>query len=291
MDLSFLNPELPLDALKSPLSADKALRIVVGHCLESIVLNAGKLASDDFGDEPVHQLRVGLRRLRSALHLFEGWAALPEPAVMGPLNRLFRHLGVVRDQTVLRALLRSLLREAGPPQLSLPAPKATPNPALRVRSPEVQSALLQLISFVSEGAPLAHPPHHGNALDVWMDKRLARWHRHIQREGGHFAHLSESRRHVLRKRVKTLRYGVEFVGALFPPREVSRYLKQLHKLQDGLGRYVDLSLTLNWLQQALPAAPATTLATTWLDIRRERQGEVCAEMLARFKKMAPLRLS
>ncbi len=290
MDLSFLNPELPLDALKSPLSADKALRIVVGHCLESIVLNAGKLASGDFGDEQVHQLRVGLRRLRSALHLFKGWAALPEPAVMMPLNRLFRHLGLVRDQTVLRALLRSLLREAGAPRLSLPAPKTTPNPALRVRSPEVQGALLQLMSFVSEGAPLAHPPH-GNVLDVWMDKRLARWHRHIQREGDHFAHLSESRRHALRKRVKTLRYGVEFVGALFLPREVSRYLKQLHKLQDGLGRYVDLSLTLNWLEQALPAAPATTLATAWLDIRRERQGVVCAEMLARFKKTAPLRLS
>ncbi len=290
MDLSFLNPKLPLDALKPPLSADKALRIVVGHCLESIVLNAGKLASGDFGDEQVHQLRVGLRRLRSALHLFEGWAALPEPAVMVPLNRLFRHLGVIRDQTVLRALLRSLLREAGAPRLTLPAPKATPDPALRVRSPEVQGALLHLISFVSKGAPLAHPPQ-GNALDVWMDKRLARWHRHIQREGSRFAHLSESRRHALRKRVKTLRYGVEFVSVLFPPREVSRYLKQLHKLQDGLGRYVDLSLTLNWLEQALPAAPATTLATTWLDIRREQQGEVCAEMLARFKKKAPLRLS
>jgi CHAD domain-containing protein len=290
MDLSFLNPELPLSALKAPHSADKALRIVLGHCLEPITVNAGKIASGTYGDEQIHQLRVGLRRLRSALHLFDGWAALPEPTTMAPLNRLFRDLGIVRDQTVWRASLRRLLREAGAPPLTLPAVKTLPDPARRVHTPEVQRALLRLMSFVSEGAPSMQTPQ-GQALDAWMAKRLARWHRHIQREGSRFLHLPESRRHALRKRVKTLRYGVEFVAALFPSREVARYLKQLHQLQDGLGQYVDLSLTLKWLQDALHDAPAATFATGWLGARRERQGEVCAEILAKFKKITPLRLS
>lgn len=289
MDLSYLNPELPLSALKAPLPADQALRIVLGHCLEPVVLNAGKIVAGPYGDEQVHQLRVGLRQLRSALRLFEGWAALPESHVMAPLNSLFRDLGTIRDETVWRALLRHLMREAGAPRLTLPAAKSLPDPALRVRSPEVQHALQQLISFVSEGAPLAPAPRE-NTLDAWMARRLARWHRHIQREGSRFSDLPESRRHALRKRVKTLRYGVEFVAALFPPREVTRYLQQLHKLQDGLGRYVDLSLTLEWLQKALPDTPAAAFAADGLLAGRERQGASCAKILAKFEKTNPLRL-
>ncbi|NDU91127.1 MAG: CHAD domain-containing protein, partial [Ferrovum sp.] len=149
MDLSFLNPKLPLSALEGSLPADKALRIVLGHCLKPIIVNASKIASGTYGDAQVHQLRVGLRRLRSALHLFEGWAALPEPTAMTPLKRLFRDLGAVRDQTVLRIALQRLLHEDGAPPLHFPAAKVLPDLFLRVRTPEVQQALLQLISFVS----------------------------------------------------------------------------------------------------------------------------------------------
>jgi len=291
MDLSYLNPELPLSALKAPFSADKALRIVLGHCLEPIILNAGRMAAGAYDDEHIHQLRVGLRRLRSALDLFEGWAALPESLSIAPLNRLFRDLGRVRDQTVLRASLARLLGEAGAPPLILPSPKALPDPALRVRTPKVQQALLQLMAFVSQGAtPLLAAPH-GCTLDLWMAQRLARWHRHIQREGRRFAELPESRRHALRKRVKTLRYGVEFVAALFPPREVTRYLKAVRQIQDSLGQYVDLSLALKWLQDDLPEAPESAFALDWLSARRETQRHTCAGILAKFEKIHPLRLS
>jgi len=291
MDLSYLNPELPLSALKAPFSADKALRIVLGHCLEPIILNAGRMAAGPYDDEHIHQLRVGLRRLRSALDLFDGWAALPEPLSIAPLNHLFRDLGRVRDQTVLRASLARLLAEAGAPPLILPSPRALPDPALRVRAPKVQWALLQLMAFVSQGAsPLLAAPH-GRTLDLWMARRLARWHRHIQREGKRFAELPESRRHALRKRVKTLRYGVEFVAALFQPHEVACYLKRLHALQDALGQYVDLSLTLKWLQEVLPEDPNAAFARGWLGTQSKRQGAACAKILTRFEKISPLRLS
>ncbi len=290
MDLSFLNPERPLSALKAPLSSDKALRIVLGHCLEPIIFNVDKIASGTYGNEHVHQLRVGLRRLRSALHLFEGRAVQPEPAVIAPLNRLFRALGIVRDETVLHASLQRFLREAHAPALSLPATQRLPDPVLLVRAQAVQHALRQLMSFISKGPPLL-PAHRGSTLDSWMAQRLARWHQHIQREGGRFAHLPESRRHALRKRVKTLRYGVEFAAALFPPRELARYLKEVRHLQDSLGQYVDLLLALKWLQDALPEAPEVAFARGWLSARRETQGLSCAAILAKFEKTPPLRLS
>lgn len=290
MDLSFLNPELPLTALEPPFSADKALRIVVGHCLEQIVPNAARIASGSYNEEHVHQLRVGLRRLRSALHLFEGWAALPDAVSLAPLRRLFRELGLVRDQTVLGGVLRHFLRETGAPRLVLPMTQALPDPARRVRAQDVNGAVLQLIAFVSAGAPPTPSPP-ADALDAWMARRLARWHQHIQREGARFVHLPESRRHALRKRVKTLRYAVEFVAPLFPPRQVARYLKQVRQIQDALGRYVDLSLLLAWIERALPGAPRAALAVAGLTARREAQSQVCAEALAKFKKISPLRFS
>ncbi len=286
MDLSYLNPELSLRALKAPFAADKALRIVLGHCLDPIILNAGKMAVGTYDAEQIHQLRVGLRRLRSALELFEGWAALPESLSMAPLNRLFRHLGRVRDQAVLRAALARLLREAGAPPLVLPSPEMLPDSALQLRAPKVQQALLQLMAFVSQGAPSPAPPR-GRALDLWMAQRLTRWHRHVQRTGRRFAELPESRRHALRKRIKTLRYGVEFAAVLFPPREVAHYLKALRLIQDSLGQYMDLSLTLAWLQEA----PEWAFALDGLSIRRETQGRSCARILAQFEKIHPLRLS
>ena len=286
MDLSYLNPELSLRALKAPFAADKALRIVLGHCLEPILLNAGKMAAGTHDAEQIHQLRVGLRRLRAALDLFEGWAALPESLSMAPLHRLFRHLGRARDQSVLRATLARLLHEAGAPALLLPSPKTLPDPALGVRAPQVQQALLQLMAFVSQGAPSPAPPR-GRALDLWMAQRLARWHRHIQRAGRRFAELPQARRHALRKRVKTLRYGVELTAALFPPREVAYYLKALRHTQDSLGQYMDLSLVLAWLQEA----PEWAFARDGLCARRDAQGRSCARILTHFEKIHPLRLS
>ena len=47
-------------------------------------------------------------------------------------------------------------------------------------------------------------------------------------------------RHRTRKRVKRLRYNVEFLQSLFPEKEIKRYLKALKPLQETLGHYNDL---------------------------------------------------
>src|SRR5690606_25384896 len=57
-----------------------ALRAITAECLDQVVRNAAVLAEVDTAGvyaaghpEHVHQLRVGLRRLRSAWKLFQGW--------------------------------------------------------------------------------------------------------------------------------------------------------------------------------------------------------------------------
>jgi len=76
-----------------------ALRTVVEECLVQVQANeAGVVASADI--EYVHQMRVGLRRLRSALGLFKGFARPPD-AVLEDLRWSADQLGAARDAEVL----------------------------------------------------------------------------------------------------------------------------------------------------------------------------------------------
>lgn len=59
----------------------QALDVITAECLDQIMRNAtalsgtdGELGATAIGTKHVHQLRIGLRRLRSAWRLFKGWA-------------------------------------------------------------------------------------------------------------------------------------------------------------------------------------------------------------------------
>ncbi|MEO8298483.1 MAG: CHAD domain-containing protein, partial [Burkholderiales bacterium] len=235
--------------LQPGLSAGRALQAVVGACLAQILANASALASGRYGDEHVHQLRVALRRLRSALRLFRGWTVPLDPAVVEGLAGWFRQLGAVRDQAALAAAVSPALQAAGAPVHLLPPDLAeSPDPAALARSPEVTQWLLALLAFI-----LAAPVEAENErvdLSQRLAARLQRWHRELQHQGRRFEGLDEATRHALRKRAKRLRYGVEFAAALLAPKATRRYLKQLAELQDVLGRYADLSLALTHLGTA-----------------------------------------
>lgn len=65
-----------------------------------VALHADVLADED--PEPLHQLRVAMRRLRTALVQFERALVLPEAVSDERIARVARRLGVARDLDVLR---------------------------------------------------------------------------------------------------------------------------------------------------------------------------------------------
>lgn len=79
------------------------VQVAVAACLAQILPNAADLARGSTGPEHVHQLRVGLRRLRTVLRemvelnadLDRGW----EP----PVADVFRALGAQRDRDARQA--------------------------------------------------------------------------------------------------------------------------------------------------------------------------------------------
>ncbi len=130
-------------------TAIKAFGLVVDECLAHLTRNAIGLVEGDADQrtEHVHQLRVAIRRLRSAVRSFEGWVPAPPEALVEGLRSLFATLGESRDSDVLASGVLVELGKAGAPPLTLPPGPSGPDPAATVRSAEAQHTLLAWIAW------------------------------------------------------------------------------------------------------------------------------------------------
>ena len=277
--------------LDSQMSADAAWQAVLRNCAETILANASQIASGEHAPEHVHQLRVGLRRLRSAMALFER-----NDAVLGNgATALFRALGAARDSVVIEAEfgadLSAAMRGAGvvagtaPPGASVDSIKSLPPPAL-LRAPATQTWLLDLLASM-HAAPAA--ARDALALDeAPLRKRLAarlnRWHRELVADAKHYAALDDAARHRLRKRAKRLRYAAEFCAALFERRELRRYLKALGALQERLGAVSDALMAIEVFSPQARSDPHAMFALGWLTARKEALVAAAAPALKAFAK-------
>ncbi|OZI38752.1 inorganic triphosphatase [Bordetella genomosp. 5] len=146
--------------LRPEQDAVQALTTIAGECLEQIVRNAAALAEVDTAGvyaagspEHVHQLRVGMRRLRSAWKLFEGWVAPPAATLDAGIREYFGAFGASRDQDVLADTVVPLLERAGmPPIPAEPVARGADAHALAA-SPAFQAWLLELFEWSMNIAP------------------------------------------------------------------------------------------------------------------------------------------
>lgn len=294
-----------------PVEIDKAMtpaqarRVVIAACLEQIAGNASVVAGGAFGEAHVHQLRVGLRRLRSAWRFFDGLddppaeppGAAPAPAAapaaaLAPVEAaaaLFRALGAARDLAAVGVPLQQELRQAlaavglqvEPP--ALPGSTEGADPVAQVRGAAAQQLLLDLFAAAQPRAGAAGEGAAG-ALREPVARRLNRWHRQLAADAKRFAELDDDARHRVRKRAKRLRYAAEFAASLFGDKAVRRYLEPLRQLQERLGALNDVNVALAAFRSR-PVAPGDAgvpFALGWLAARREARLAEALPALRRF---------
>ena len=272
-------------ALTPDMDVAQGRRVVLAACLDQISLNASQIASGEFGDEHVHQLRVGLRRLRTALRLFDGDAA--DVPLAAAAAALFRQLGSARDQAAVGRPLQADLQRALDAlgltlrAATLPAASDAPDPVACVRSAATQQLLSDLLLAI-QPQPAVVPP--GPDLRDALALRLKRWHSKVAADTARFAELDDAARHRLRKRAKRLRYAVEFSAALFDAQAVRRYLTPLRALQEQLGALNDVAVGLDGFRDAAPDDARAAFALGWLAARREALLAGCAPVLRAFAK-------
>jgi inorganic triphosphatase YgiF len=223
----------------------------------------GFLRSDD--PEYLHQMRVGLRRARSALRAFAPILRRAKP-VKRDLRALMPILGAARDWDVLMATMPSAKRGRR-------AARARAAARAAVASPRFREFFLRALRWLHSQPRQARPP----PLERFAARALERLHRRALSSRLD----SGEHRHRLRIRVKRLRYACDFFAPCFAPAAQRPYLRELERLQDVLGALQDIVVGRRLLGE-LGVDPPGRLA------RRERRlSDALAVSWEAFARRAP----
>lgn len=115
-----------------------------------------------------------------------------------------------------------------------------------------------------------------------MCKGLSKLHQQICQDAENYQELDIESRHRTRKRVKRLRYNVEFLQSLFPEKEVKAYLKALKPLQESLGHYNDLFVADELFRPYVKQQAKAWFVLGWISAEQQRLSNEAAERLQQF---------
>ena len=243
----------PIDASMTPVQAFRAIAL---GCLEHFQRNERGLAAGDADPEYVHQARVALRRLRSALKLFA--PALPPDFVAAygqAWQSLASALGDARnwDVFVTETLPPLVVAFPGHPDTrrlqregTRRAKHARQAVAHLVALPDYPRVIVEFTAALYALSDLLP-----DTLPDFAVRRLKIRARQARRLAERLDELTPEERHRMRISFKKLRYAVEFFSPLLPEKPLKRYLAALSRLQDDLGLINDHVTALALLDEIL----------------------------------------
>lgn len=257
-------PLRPFRAKTTPISAEQtpveAFRCIALGCLEHFQRNEpGLLSGDD--TEFVHQARVALRRLRSAIKLFS--PVLPPEFVNAygqTWQTLASALGDARNWDVFLSETLPPIQNAFPENRDLRRLRS----AAKRRAKSARQAITRLLAVREYPRLLveftAAVYALGDILPIplqdFAENRIAAHTRRARKLAKKHAELTSTERHRMRICFKKLRYSLEFFEALLPKKRIASYLAALGQLQDELGLINDHITAEELLGEALGKSPA-----------------------------------
>jgi inorganic triphosphatase YgiF len=295
--------------LEAGMTAGAALRRIALACIAQMQANEEGLRAER-DPEYLHQLRVGLRRLRSCLGLV---ALATSKETVAPLAEELRWLGgalgPARDWDVFMTetfppLARRFSNTAGLASFRARAARVrrAHDAAARdaVESPRYTALLLALGEAFArddlpgfprpaapagaEGqAPSPQRPGLDGPVEAFAAFVLGKRDRRVRKRGGDVPTATPELRHQVRIAAKKLRYAAEFFASLYPPKRVARYVEALQDLQDILGALNDAAVVDRLLAEVTDgggrpiAAQVDGLVRGWVASAADHE-------LARFKR-------
>jgi len=244
-----------LDARMSTVDAFKLIGL---SCLDHALSNERAVRAGD--PEGVHQMRVGLRRLRAALSIFKELLHGPESeSVKGDLKWLTEQLSPVRDVDVLLEERVNRLREHTPVAaeagvlgraLSAERHAGLSRARLALESERYRALGLRTALWLADGAWSRSRSRRLAACRDWPVKAFAacvlqRCSKKLVKKARRIEKLDARQRHKLRISSKKLRYAAEFFGSLVRRKRKARY-KRFERIltlfQDALGTLNDMEV-------------------------------------------------
>jgi triphosphatase len=236
----------------------QAFQVVARGCLRHIIDNVPGMAERN--PEALHQMRIGLRRLRTALSLFADvvrddglWRIKAE------LKWLSKELSPARDLDALLDEVMKPLRRQHPDHRGLASLHGSfsrqrlaeyKRAAETVQSPRFRRLLLDTYAWIETGewttrTDEAARLQRDRLVEDHAGEELKRRRKKISKRGRAIEALDPQRRHKLRIQVKKTRYATEFFAGVFREKKSAKrgakLLSVLKRLQTSLGGLNDVA--------------------------------------------------
>lgn len=241
--------DLPDDA-----SAGTVFRLVARACLRHLRLNETVFLDGGQPPEALHQIRVSLRRLRSALSLFAPMLEGDSRAAgfNDEIKRVTEPFGHARNLDVFLGDTLPDLAKARPDEAELGALRARAEAEREraydvvlatLQSPQWRGLIIDFAGWIETGAWTTQPAAAEEGRD-FAARVLDTARQRLKKRGRGLKHLDPHTRHRARIAAKKLRYGAEFFAGLYRKKKALRRQEKfgaaLADLQDHLGALNDL---------------------------------------------------
>ena len=254
-----------LPSLKKSQSVSSALQILISACLAHVQSNVpGALLQLD--EEYLHQVRVGLRRLRVVLSIAQSFRSDDELAALNQqVAKLCVELGRSREWDVfvtqmLAPICSRLPEHTGLRDVLNVCEKSRKRQHVELKnsldSQEFQHMLLRFGAWIhsAQWSP-DEPP-----LQYFAIKTLKKRYKQVVIHGNAQKGASAEDLHAMRIACKKLRYCVEMLGSLFGEANTKGFVAELSRLQDILGTLNDIAVDHRLLNELDNSARHDTLA-------------------------------
>lgn len=229
--------------LERGMAVSHAFQAIAGSCFRQFRLNETILLERK-NAEALHQARVALRRLRSAISLFKPlFRDETGKRISDELRWLAGILGEVRNLDVILPKADALRERLAEARLSAYGDVTDALTSFRARALMLDfNEWLRCgeyldFSTMGEATRTSATEFAGEALDKLRRK--------LKKHGRNLAGIDDEQRHEARKDAKKLRYAAEFFGSLFADkrglRRYKRFIAAMETLQDELGALNDLA--------------------------------------------------
>ena len=261
--------------LAAEISVSEAFKAITWNCLEHLHSNEdGMLEGSDI--EYLHQMRVALRRQRSALSIFSRtFSKAAFSPIAQELKWLAGQFGPARDWDVfvmetLTTVYPVFSNHQGMLALREKCEQLRRhhNDAARnaIESRDYTELMLKLGAWLCTESWLVQPdlpasdnPARRSDVPVkeFAGTLLARRHRQLKKYGRELASLHAPELHALRIVAKKQRYAAEFFAGFYPHSDIKRYTQSLSTLQDILGAMNDTAVVERLLSEVFIAKDAS----------------------------------
>lgn len=278
--------------------ASEAFRRVIGAALGHLLANQPAAAAGDV--EGVHQMRIGIHRLRSALALFgKHLQPCASRHFDAELKRLGQVFGNARDWDVFCIQIlpdaeKDEIAKCWLELLRTPA-EASRRAAYRelaeeLTRPAITALVLGMVAWAEPddaGSPVAGDDALNRPIRKLAPVLLDRMARRVAKRGKHPRRRSAEELHDLRKALKKLRYSADYLAALYPSKPVKQHQKASKRLLMLLGTGTDAAMVTRLADRLCAEAqrvlaPAAAALVQWSEKRRDKALRKLPKMWAAF---------